>query len=625
MTSGNVMTAAVTTLHEAITNGIFKVPVNQRPWAWQLQEVKQFLADFDATLAQQHAMRADGTLRPKTLEPPPYFLGSFVVFQEIATSAKSVPVVEVVDGQQRMTTLSVLARSLKGAADSLYGTATGSNRSRAATAAAILGPWLEAPGGTERLTLDPDYESFFRSYAMGPSVDLRKAALLAVKPTTMDDFRRDSPVLYGMKRAVDAVDKYVDSHLAGETDLQKSWWLTAAGHVLNKRIQCLYVVVSDYAYGLELFRGLNATGRPLASPDNIKNELFRNATRADATGIRSDWFAMVRALPGRDVESFLRYRQLAQYGPTTRSQLYARVAAREILVRPARKLIRDWRTDAEALDKLHRPEMFHWRPLTGQLLANIRLMDAQLTWILLFAARARFITAGSDSPIQFERCVRLARDFAFRTSTAAPRRDTAVLEKGMVEGAALLREGKHADSVRDHLRGLSSDRQFAEYFATYRETRPAVRYHVLYELEKQASNGTTDMPAGPGGDVDIEHVLPESFEASQPGDWSNWRSPSGEPNSDHSDYINRIGNVLPLECALNSKLNSGAFPAKANGTWPPGLALLAGKARPSYASSRLTLPNLLRRRRYQKWTPTTIDTWQKALAEIAVKVWALDS
>ncbi len=68
---------------------LFYIPVYQRPYAWSTEHVDELLDDL------LDAMRRDST--------SPYFLGSIVLVKNEGNSQS-----DVVDGQQRLTTLSML-------------------------------------------------------------------------------------------------------------------------------------------------------------------------------------------------------------------------------------------------------------------------------------------------------------------------------------------------------------------------------------------------------------------------------------------------------------------------------------------------------------------------------------
>ena len=77
---------------------LFNIPPYQRPYSWTTEEAGELLDDLT------EAMGSAGDVR----ELPPYFLGSIVLIKE-----HEKPEADVVDGQQRLTTLTILFSTLR--------------------------------------------------------------------------------------------------------------------------------------------------------------------------------------------------------------------------------------------------------------------------------------------------------------------------------------------------------------------------------------------------------------------------------------------------------------------------------------------------------------------------------
>lgn len=78
---------------------MFSIPAYQRPYSWGLDQAQELLDDLLGYL------RGGGT---KLDDTPPYFLGSLVLIK-----GESSPKAEVVDGQQRLTTLTLLLACIR--------------------------------------------------------------------------------------------------------------------------------------------------------------------------------------------------------------------------------------------------------------------------------------------------------------------------------------------------------------------------------------------------------------------------------------------------------------------------------------------------------------------------------
>lgn len=85
---------------------VFTIPLYQRAYAWTTEESEELLQDL---------LRAMDGYQDSTEDLPPYFLGSIVLVKE-DDSAKA----EVIDGQQRLTTLTMLLAALRSQIKSEY-------------------------------------------------------------------------------------------------------------------------------------------------------------------------------------------------------------------------------------------------------------------------------------------------------------------------------------------------------------------------------------------------------------------------------------------------------------------------------------------------------------------------
>ncbi|MGA4981944.1 DUF262 domain-containing protein [Streptomyces cellulosae] len=82
-------------LHKVFSSDYdFRIPDYQRPYAWDVEQAVQLLSDLEESLDRS--------------SDEPYFLGSVVLVK-----TKNVPRAEVIDGQQRLTTLTILLSVLR--------------------------------------------------------------------------------------------------------------------------------------------------------------------------------------------------------------------------------------------------------------------------------------------------------------------------------------------------------------------------------------------------------------------------------------------------------------------------------------------------------------------------------
>src|SRR5438270_4783498 len=77
---------------------VFTIPLYQRAYAWTTEESEELLQDL---------LRAMGDGEEALEDLPPYFLGSIVLIKGDEPNA------QIIDGQQRLTTLTMLLAALR--------------------------------------------------------------------------------------------------------------------------------------------------------------------------------------------------------------------------------------------------------------------------------------------------------------------------------------------------------------------------------------------------------------------------------------------------------------------------------------------------------------------------------
>ncbi len=237
---------------------VFQIPPYQRPYAWGESEAGALFDDVEAALGS-----AGGKLDPA----PPYFFGSIVVIKDDGAA-----VAEVVDGQQRLTTLTLLLAALR---SELEGPARSS-----------LQPLIYEPEDTifrtparYRLTLRKLDEAFFRERVQ---MDSGLATLDALNLDKLSDSQknlaRNAKLMVARVRA-----------LPSERRVQLAQYLAT---------RCFLVVVwtANFDSAYRIFSVLNDRGLDLSHADVLKadvlgalsNETERDAYAAKWEGIEEE-------------------------------------------------------------------------------------------------------------------------------------------------------------------------------------------------------------------------------------------------------------------------------------------------------------------------------------------------
>lgn len=239
-----------------------RVPPYQRAYAWEDEEVEALIQDL------LQAFRA-GTI---------YFLGAIVVIRPRNRGPS-----EVVDGQQRLTTLTVMLcvlRDLSKSKDeevllqSMIGTET-----KPMPFGATQQKW--------RITLNPIDDPFFRRF-----VQERGA-------TRLEQSERDAARHPGSQSQarIDAAISHMQDHLSDMSSEERSRFVVW----LLDQVSLARVRVSQFEVAYKVFQSLNHRGKALSDHDILKGVLFDRAqyTSAEATQMSVQWNAYTARLGDR--------------------------------------------------------------------------------------------------------------------------------------------------------------------------------------------------------------------------------------------------------------------------------------------------------------------------------------
>ncbi len=218
----------------------FKMPIYQRPYAWTTEEVSELLDDLLSFLGD------DGQ---EVQDLSPYFLGSVVLIKGDGPEA------EVVDGQQRLTTLTILLAVLRKLATPEF----------ADGLTAYLyqrGSLVAGTPNRYRLTLRERDAGFLRNYVQ----DVDGLIALENQKETL------------RKTAADSQKNILENALYFLRQLQ------SMPEVRQERLarfiitRCFLVVVStpDLESAYRIFSVLNDRGLPLTYPDILKAQILGN-------------------------------------------------------------------------------------------------------------------------------------------------------------------------------------------------------------------------------------------------------------------------------------------------------------------------------------------------------------
>ena len=226
------------------TNVTYVAPLFQRPYVWTRTKNLEPLWKAAKSVAEQRLAGAD-PIRP-------HFMGA-VVLNELSTATGTVPARELIDGQQRLTTLQVLLATLRDVSGE-----RGMGDLRDAYSDLVTNKARFAKSDKDRFKVWPtnaDRASFVASMAPGGTGEAG---------TKIERARR----YFG-----DAVREWLDGH----DDQPKAMMALFDGMYHDLHLVAIDLDENDDAQ--LIFETLNALGTPLLPADLVKNYLFHGLNK----------------------------------------------------------------------------------------------------------------------------------------------------------------------------------------------------------------------------------------------------------------------------------------------------------------------------------------------------------
>lgn len=539
----------------------YSIPAYQRPYAWTDVQAGELFADlYDFFLKEK-----DDT----------YFLGSIVLIKE-----EGKPHAEVIDGQQRLTTLTILLAAL---------TTQFSGELRSDFENYIREPGRASQGlmPKPRLALRERDRMFFADYVQG----LKQVELLALDAAQLDNESQRN-----VRRNTEVMLQRLKSSFNDDTSR-----LCEFGAFLVQRCFLVAVSTPSQQSAFRVFSVLNSRGLDLLPTDIIKSGVIGAILPSRQDAFTARWEAL-EVDTGRDgfAEVFGHIRMIYAKEKARRAlieefreRVIDRVGSAEDLVN---KVVEPY-TDAYLMAKqcqflsttnaaevnallkwLNRIDNSDWLPSAMKFLVSNGHDAAYVEWFMSKLERlaACMHISGCDVNARIERYAKLLKALEEEHSLTSP-----VLAVDLTD--------EEKTTFQQHLRGDI-------YLMTARR-----RNYLILRLDSFLVDGAaTYDPAK----LTIEHVLPQSV--SDGSSWATW----WPVVADRQTWVHRLANLVPLTQRKNSEAQNFDFERKKR-------AYFGGRAGvSSYALTTQVLST-------PDWTPLVLADRQKTLMALLDERWAL--
>lgn len=554
------------TYRQLMGNGlIYTIPRFQRDYSWTDTEWDDLWMDLADVLDSK--------------SEPSHYMGYLVL------QSRDNKNFDVIDGQQRLTTLSVLLLAVLSNLNKLIEDDVESDRNKQRqdqlrnSFIGYLDPVTLIP--KSKLTLNRNNNHLYQTYLV-PLLNPPKRNLKATEHLlrkAYDWFNVRVMEKYGKQRDGAVLARFIDE--------------------LSDRLFFTIITVSDELNAYKVFETLNARGVKLSSTDLLKNYLFsvvhgQSGDERELQELEKRWEILVGKMGSESFPDFLRTHWNSRNKFVRHSELFKRLRSQVRDREGVFKLLRNMELDADTYAALSNPEDILWNANQRQSVYELKLFGVSQLFPLLLAGHR------SLNESDFTSLIKACSIISFRynvigglATNEQERVYTAVAEK--IAAGSLT----NFTTVIKELRSIYiNDEQFKAAFSekhlkTVQTRNKRIIRYIFFKIEKQISGNDFDYDSDL---YNIEHIIPEN-----PGD--GWEQIN---DTDHEQLVYRLGNMTVMNAAENRELGNSSFEIK----------------RPVYALSSLQITKKIAEEN-TLWNADRIAMRQRWLANQAISIWKI--
>lgn len=534
----------------------FKVPAYQRSYAWEREHVDALLNDVNEAI------------RNKENE---YFLGSLVVTGPVERRY------EVVDGQQRLTTVSLLIAAIKDIFE------------RDGDHEVVVSVKSEYLASTDRKSKEKEPKLVLNEV----DNELYQELIESIPKINSDRFNRQSH-----KRLLDAaktIYKYFEDICANSKDSEEE--LHAWLDYLETNLKVILVTAPDDSNAFVIFETLNDRGLELAISDLLKNYLFlKSSEKIEET--KNRWLSMVAVLESASddplIVTYLRHFSMSRYGLIREKELFGLIKRKITNKRVALQFSTDLCNSARTYSALINTEHEFWNGFDFKVrdsVASLNLLGMTQIRPLLMAILEKF--SPKDTVSSFELLVAIAVRFQIVGGVGG-----GTLERYYSETAKSISESKITDvqGIKAAFTTAPTDSAFEQAFAVATISKQNLARFYLRCLEDGVNPQQEKISSEDTNRVNLEHILPITPDKNWLKDW---------PADDVKAFQKRLGNLALMSSKINSTIGNESFEEK----------------KQIYKDSSFYWTNKISES--QTWLKESINNRQLEMARTAVKVWKI--
>jgi hypothetical protein len=582
----------------------YLVPLYQRPYVWKRVEQWEPLWEDIQALAERY-LRNDSSR--------PHFMGA-VVLEQLSNATGTLDIRQIIDGQQRLTTLQIIIEAACDVCDVLGQVASSNARDLR-----LL---------TRNIQRDSNPDETFKVWPTNVDREHFRRVMMAGSPEELQQYydgESTAVVGYAIANGYLFFHQKITEWLKADSEELLKKKLDSLQNALYRGLMVVIIDLDEKDDAQMIFETLNARGTPLLASDLVKNYLLH---RAEECGYDLDklyyqhweifdsnhfWREDVRT--GRfnrpHIEVFLQH--------------YITLLTRdEVLIASLFNTFRQYIKAHKDIDpaiylaELNRygkiyHQFYHYPPETpeGLFFRRVQALDTTTIFPLLLTV---FDKLGGPEYAQQRQFI-LTDLESFLVRRMICEFSTKNYNKFFLEAVKRLKDaepGQFASILRTHLISQTidisrwpDDSEFQEAWQkleAYKRLKPQIRLRMVLEaleLQRRTNNRTEDLRL-PKKKLSIEHILPRG--------WAKENWPIAEDTQEAKDarnmLLHTLGNLTLVTGSLNSTLSNDPWSKKSKTLQKYSILLL---------NSDLQV--------VEEWNEAAIKNRSKELFTLAKKIW----